>query len=380
METNSQSSRSWPNYALIILFAIFLLIPSLEMIFHFDTTTSRGENRLLAPLPVPPQSLRGLANYLSGWEAYYNDHFGCRRALILWHGKLLLHLFEDDSHEVLVGRDGWLYFSSGRMIDHYRGDSQFSEAELQGWQKLLEQRRNWLARRHIKFIFVLAPNKESIYPEHLPDWLKNPGRSTKADQFFAYMRTHSSVSLLDLRPTLLAAKGSGPLYMQTDTHWNELGAFLGCDQLVRLLADGKVSALKPLSLNAFNQTNALAPGGDLTRMLGVDMVESNAVYLSPKLELPELNLFEPTNETEGLWSFSKQTGGTGSAIVYHDSFGRFWIPFLGYQFKEVDYFRQYFLNPKIITEQQPTVVICEVLERFLNTADPAGLSAQDALP
>jgi len=168
--------------------------------------------------------------------------------------------------------------------------------------------------------------------------------------------------------------------MQTDTHWNQLGAFLGCDQLVRLLVDEQVSGLKPLSLNAFNRTNPLAPGGDLTTMLGVDMVESNAVYLTPKPGLPELNLFEPTNETEGLWSFSKQPGGTGSAIVYHDSFGRFWIPFLGYQFKEVDYFRQYLLNPKIIAEKQPAIVICEVLERFLNTADPAGLSAQDALP
>jgi hypothetical protein len=210
--------------------------------------------------------------------------------------------------------------------------------------------------------------------------LKNPGRSTKADQFFAYMRIHSSVSLLDLRPTLLAAKGSGPLYQQTDTHWNQLGAFLACDQLVRLLADEKVSGPKPLPLNAFNQSNTLAPGGDLARMLGVDMVESNAVDLNPKPQLPELNLFEPTNETEGLWSFSKQPGGTGSAIVYHDSFGRFWIPFLGYQFHEVDYFRQYFLDPKIIAEKQPAIVICEVIERFLDTADPAGLSAQDALP
>jgi hypothetical protein len=384
METSNPASppRRWPGRLLIILFVVLLMLPLLDMAFHFDTTAIQSENRLPAPLPSLPNRIGGLGKFLSDLEAYFNDHFGCRRLLIMWHNKFCRWLFKDNSkpRDVLVGTDGWLFYTGSQMIDRYRGELQFTETELHGWQNLLERRRDWLARRGIKYIFVLAPDKQSVYPEYLPAWLRNIGRQTKTDQFFSYMKAHSTVQLLDLRTTLLAAKKSAPVYKKTDMHWNQFGAFMACEDLIRVLAEQELPRLTPLAPDTFDHTNRLVEGGDLARMLGSSLIESNAIILTPKPELPALEIFDPTVNPSQVMAFSKQPGGHGLAIVYQDSFGRYWVPFLGYQFGEVDYFWQPAFDPKTIEQKKPVVVVNEMVEYLLNTSDPGKLSAKDALP
>ena len=102
-------------------------------------------------------------------EAYFNDHFGFRKRLIRWYRLWRLDLFRDQKgfRSVIAGKDGWYYFNENQMVEHYRGTLQFTPEQLQDWQKYLESYREWLAQRGIKFLFVVAPDKESIYPENL---------------------------------------------------------------------------------------------------------------------------------------------------------------------------------------------------------------------
>ncbi len=381
METTAPTFRRWPDCALIGLFVVFLLLPVLDLAFHIDPTSAQSENRLLAPLPPRPESIAGLKKFLSSWEAYFSDHFGGRRVLIMWHNKLKWSLFKEKSvRNVLVGTDGWMFMSERRMVEHFRGALQFTETELDDWQKLLEHRRDWLAQRGIKYLFVFAPDKQSIYPEYLPAWLKNLGGRTKADQFLAHMRANCTVEVLDLRPALFAVKKSAPAYQKTDTHWNQFGAFMACEDVVRALAENQLPGLTPVALDSFDRTNRLAPGGDLARGIGVSMTESNAVFFTPKPELPALEVFVPTGEHIKDMAFAKNPHGGRLAMVYHDSFGRYWVPFLGYQFGEADFFWQYHLDGPLIERQKPVVVVNEMLERFFNETDPKELSALDALP
>jgi len=373
--------RRWPDRALIGLFVLFLLLPLLDMAFHVDPTSPPSENRLLTPFPPLPDGMAGLKKFLAGWEAYFNDHFGCRKVLVRWHNKLKWSLFKEKSvRNVLVGTDGWMFFSASQMVEHFRGALQFTDQELADWRKLLEHRRDWLAQRGIKYLFVLAPDKQSIYPERLPAWLKNLGGRTKVDQLFAHMRAHSTVEMLDLRPALFAAKKSAPVYLKTDTHWNKFGAFVACEEVVRALAEHQVPGLAPVALDSFDRTNQLVAGGDLARGIGVSMTESNAVFFTPKPELPVLEIFVPTGEHIKDMAFAKNPQGHGRAMVHTDSFGRRWIPFLGYQFGEADFFWQYHLDGPLIERQKPVVVINEMLERFFNVTDPRELFSKDALP
>ncbi len=381
MESTAKKIHHWPARALVVVFFIVLGLPLLDFFFHIDPTSPPNEKRLLAEFPKRPESFDGAKKFLSEWEAYFTDHFGGRNVLVMWQNKLKWSLFHQKSvRDVMGGTDGWLFFPAAQMVEHYRGALQFSDRELSGWQKLLEHRRDWLAARGIKYIFVLAPDKQSIYPEFLPVWLRPLAGHTKADQFFDYMKAHSTVEVLDLRPVLLAAKKSAPVYQKTDTHWNELGGFVAGDAVFRALAKNQLPALTPFLIDEFNRTNRPAPGGDMARSLGVSMTESNGVFFTPKPGLPTLDFFIPVDKHTKDMAFAKNPQGQNRALVFHDSFGRFWVPFFGYQFREVDFFWQYQLDAKLIEPQKPVVVINEMLERFFNITKPAELSALDALP
>jgi hypothetical protein len=100
----------WPDYVLIGLFFGVLSLPLLDGAFHFDPTKPQSENRLLANCPPPPVRLQDVKKYLADWEAFFNDHFGFRNCLILWHNKLKWYGFKEKSTpQVLVGSDGWLF-------------------------------------------------------------------------------------------------------------------------------------------------------------------------------------------------------------------------------------------------------------------------------
>jgi hypothetical protein len=375
--------RRWQDHALISLFALFLLLPLLDLAFHLDPSAPPSENRLPAALPHRPDGFAGLKKFFADWEIYFNDHFGFRKILVNWHNRFKWSFFhEQNANNVLVGTGGWIYMAERRMIEHFCGTLPFTEPELQAWQKLLEHRRDWLAQRGVKYIFVLAPDKHSVYPEFLPVWLKDLGGRTKADQFFDYMKAHSTVEVFDPRPVLFAAKKSAPVYLQTDTHWNQLGCFLVCEEMVRVLAKHQLPEIAPVALDSFDRTNRQPKGGDLLTFRGtpISKTESNAIILIPKTELPEIKTFVPTGSHYQELATAKNPQGHGLAFVYTDSFGHGWIPFLGYQFGEADFYWQYPLDGRLIERQKPVVVINEMLERFFNVTDPGKLFAQDVLP
>jgi len=112
-----------------------------------------------------------------------------------------------------------------------------SEPELAQWKTYLEERQNRRSARNIKSIFVIAPDKQSIYPEMLPVYLLPKG-STRVDQLIAYLReTHSPANVLDLRPVLLEAKHDGLVYFPQDTHWNGRGYFAAYRAISRRLQE-----------------------------------------------------------------------------------------------------------------------------------------------
>ncbi len=148
------------------------------------------------------------------------------------------------------------------------------------------------------------------------------------------------------------------------------------------LAKSPLPGLASVNLASFAVTNRLMPGGDLVGLRGiqVSMAESNAIFLLPKPSLPSLETFIPAGEHVKDMAFAKNPQAQGRAMVYTDSFGRYWIPFLGYHFGEVDFFWQYPLDGPLIERQKPVVVVNEMLERFFNVEDPQNLSSQDLLP
>ncbi|MEI9865249.1 MAG: alginate O-acetyltransferase [Limisphaerales bacterium] len=385
MNTTSTLSTltRWTDTILIALFMTLLWLPTLDSVFHFDRTPARNENRATTIFPKLQLGKDGVQTYVAWLEAYFNDHFGCRKCLVQWHNGLRWSLFKENnknnSGKVLVGKQGWLFYTEEQMIDHYSGLLQFTPEELHGWQVLLEKRRDWLAQRGIAYLFVVTPDKHTIYPEELPRWVTKIHPQTKLDQFFAYMREHSTVPVLDLRPAVRDAKSVHPPYKKTDTHWNSFGGFIAYQKLVPALAHILPELkLEPMLLSSFVLTNRSEAGGDLAGFLGSSMVESNFYSFIPKPGLREFPI-KADHPLDPHITTTTNAYANGSLIMFQDSFALAWFQFLGYHFNQVTYLKRYDLDPARIEREKPNIVVSEMVERNFNIEDPSKLLAKEAL-
>jgi alginate O-acetyltransferase complex protein AlgJ len=134
-----------------------------------------------------------------------------------------------NASQVFVGQDGWLFLgdsylstvSAKRMPDLSlppSGGLSSAAMNLQAWQ-------DWLKTKDVKaFSVLLGADKESAYPDRLPDWAKpiEPHSTT------SYINSLQSSAFVQTKQPLLEAKQKyrEPLYYKTDTHWNHLGAWV----------------------------------------------------------------------------------------------------------------------------------------------------------
>jgi alginate O-acetyltransferase complex protein AlgJ len=388
MSSESCTSRvcAFCNALTVVIFLGLIWMPTLDHFFKLDHADAPGENRLPAKWPV----FKGLGDsreFVSGVEAYFNDHFGFRKRLVRLNNHWKGQLFHDPgSKDVLIGRDGWLFYSGGEMIAHYTGTELWSERELENWRKLLEGRRDWLRARGAKYLLVLPPDKQRVYPEYLPTWLAEDAKPGKVQQLVDYMKAHSTVEILDLTQALVQAKKLQSDYFQTDTHWNMFGGFVAYRAVIEALSR-QIPGLTPLPLDTFTWTAAPPPKTDLARMLGrpESYPEGNSVVYVPQkpFTVPKVQ-FDPVRfphkgPDETRPCFTVNPNGSGKVMVFHDSFACVWYNFLAQHFKEVVYVWQYDWNKPLIERERPDVVIDEILERFLNEEDPVALAHKDQL-
>ena len=142
--------------------------------------------------------------------------------------------------EVILGTDGWLYYigpAGERLLDrHVRGRDPFSQDELDRWRQFLVERTRRFRSLGARYVLVIAPNKESIYPEYLPPWIGPRVGPTRLDQLMSSLKSATDLTVIDLRGAVLADKSASILYYKTDTHWNTRGAYVAYREIMRVLA------------------------------------------------------------------------------------------------------------------------------------------------
>ena len=238
MDMRAQIAASGPREAglrargwlIVALFFGLILAPAATELAQLGAAPGQ-ENRILAPLPQWV-GFRRLRDFTKATDAYIDDHFGLRDRLVHWNSRLRYGLGASSTPKVVIGSDGWLFYAGEKIIEQHTGEDVFTPAELERWVKVMTANRDWLARRGIAFIITIAPDKSTIYPEKLPTYPRPPGRTTRADQLVARLRTTDLV-LVDPREALLEAKRSFPkLYFEGDSHWTQRGAFIAYSQLM----------------------------------------------------------------------------------------------------------------------------------------------------
>jgi len=266
MSEEQPFKRRRMDMLLTLVFCVLVCLPLVGGVMGWDLTHDLGEKRVLAQCPVLGRD--PLGTIPEAFEAFYQDHFGFRNGLIRGHNWIRYKLCKGSSFgKVLFGKNDWLFLTKSGILPDFLGQNPMTAADLDAWKDVLEQRQHWLADRGIHYLFVISPNKATIYPEMLPDHVQRGRGRSRMDQLLDFLRDHSSVNLIDLRPALLQAKTSGLIYHPKDSHWTDRGAFVAYEQICRRLREW-FGDVEPLSSDCFELTTG-REATDLSMMLGL---------------------------------------------------------------------------------------------------------------
>lgn len=326
---------------MIFGFSILICAPGLDHIFHLDPTPVLEENRGLAAAPRFTPDLKNLRAFPSAFDAYYRDHFGFRRFLIHYRNYVLVKWLNESTHEsVVLGKNGWLFHVPRETKEIYSNERTLSEQELSDWLRVLELKRTRFAQKGIHYLFVVAPNKMSIYPEFLPKQAAYEGGRTVQDQLIDYLQKHSDFQILDLREPLRRAKPRGQLYLKADAHWTDVGAYVVYSEIVDRLQTWYPD-IRKLPLGEFRIDEEIRIGGDLAKLLALKDHFRESIprlrhpswkNLSPieRYVAPLLDPYTAEPIKEGSYRVVKSDypGKTLSVMLIGDSFAEAIAPFL----------------------------------------------------
>ena len=324
----------------------------------------------------------GLYNFPVQFESYLNDHFAFRNTLVRRYNKLIKVRLGHESKKVLtVEGNRWLFLK--KTILDYLGHMETSTEDLERWRRVLEGRCAWLMERGICYLFVVPPNKATIYSEYLPKQIRMVKEETRLEKFIAYMKENSFVPILDLREALFEDKKHRQVYFSTDTHWNGFGIFTAYQQLILKIKHclPEISDPLPFDIKRFTLFTVV---GDLVDRGGVEKDEYSDTAQS--FSVDGMYSYSQTENTDAwvLEELSRMSKGNKAivrntynpenklcAVFFHDSFfpGKDYLMARHFGAVHNLWFRaDYDLVKKAVESYHPDVVVDEVQERALYIA------------
>lgn len=346
------------NKKLTVFVAICLvlcMIPSVGMIF-FPTTQST-ENKAMAESPKLFTDDGKFNQFiLQDCGEYFADHIALRNQMIFADAKIQTVLFsESNVSGVVYGKNDWLYYSS--TLDDYLGRTPMSERELFNLAHNVSIIQEYLEERKIDFVFTVPPNKNTLYDDNMPYYynseLEFQHNAVRLESYLAEQNINY-ISLFDL-----FEKQDEVLYLKRDSHWNMKGACLAYNSIMDFLElkHNDCSDSEPI---VEKKTN-----GDLNKMLYsfYGELEENYSYSIP-------NNYVYANDVESVedgWIITENKKGTGTLLMFRDSFADTLIPFISNEFKTAYYSKgQPNAMERYIEGDIPDCVVIEKVERNIS--------------
>lgn len=213
----------------IAILALLILWPLLAATGLLGANGENYENRRLATFPTQIASIEDYVKWPRRIDDFLGDRLPNRGTLLGLNAWIRYHVFATSPVDsVLVGRDGWLFHRMPADIQEAEGRLVRKPYQIRRLRIVLEERHDWLAEQGIDYLVLVAPTKQTIYPEKLPAWLKHsaPRSSRRVLLIEALQQSGSGVALFDFTPALREAKANwgDALYYRHDSHWTYRGA------------------------------------------------------------------------------------------------------------------------------------------------------------
>ncbi len=354
-------SPATANRFAVFAFGLFLALPLAVSLIR-KPSPPENENRPLHDAPPYPRERWQLQSFPFVFDAYFADRTGFRKELLRLRRHAINGTLGDTTSDLVIpGRDGWLFMNvagpSG--LPAVQPDRR---ADLREWAESLEERRSWLAERGIKYVVVVAPEKSSVYPEFLPEWVR---RHPPPDNTAILKET---VPLVDPLPAILAAKATGQqLYFRKDSHWTDAGAFPAYTELGKILAR-ELPGFRTKPIARFRPNPLRVELCDMARALGLppsECAEDVTIYDQPDFSAampPNDELRRQMNAHDDRLRHidsvvAECATGTGKAVFFHDSFGGNLVRMLASDFRRIVSAGTYGFPTNVIEAEKPDVVI-----------------------
>ena len=352
----------------VICFLLVLAVPFVR--FNTSGIISEVENRNLANRPFLIADNRINKNLFSDYSCYFDDRFGGRFHLISLNQRIeqILHknsiLYND---RAIHGKNGlWFYIdeADGDNLKDFYKKNLMNEEQLAVWKQNVKNTADWCQANGIKSIFLICPNKLSVYSEFYP--FPRPKGETRSDQFIKIL-DELGVSYIYPRDVLLQEKKDFdyPLYYETDTHWNSAGAFIA-SRLLKEKIELYFPAIEFPEIEYETEVDYSMGAGDILPMIGVKESKSTQPKVKPVyFENSDFYTYEKNAGTDGVHTIGINKN-LPRALIFRDSFFSALEPFISPLFSEAEYKWKRFRDEDkdYVLEYKPDIIIFESVERY----------------
>jgi alginate O-acetyltransferase complex protein AlgJ len=363
-----------------VIFLTALVLPVVGNIFRLEPDIILME---APPLPLPKfeMNFRVITNTASILrESYLEKLFGFRKLLVRMQNILDVIFLSSSTmfDPVLVTPEKWLDLAKENndlnVVEDFRGVDIYTQEQLDYWVKIYAARKQWLQARGIKYLLVVCPNKNTIYPDRIPSKYNQVHGFTRLDQLIGAIGA-AGIDMVDLRPTLKRERLTTKAYYDTDSHWTTFGALAGYREIIARLSKD-FPGLEAKTLSDFKVVTQPGYLNSLASMLALgNLFPEDRIGFEPKLGY-RARTAEVSYHSQQYFQPSKilevDDPSLPRTVVFRDSFAEELLPLLGEHFSRsvfiwpfpTDRKKVRFFDKDVIIKEKPDVVIEEFVERY----------------
>lgn len=265
---------------------------------------------------------------------------------------------------VIVGKDNWLFYSrlsDGNSISCYQGTNLYSKETLAVIAENLVNQRDFLREQGVEFVLFIAPNKERIYYDEMPNQYGKPADMYAVKQLVEYLADHTDLRVVYPYDELMDARSriDENIYYKTDTHWNDIGAYIGSQALLNELGI-EMPDIEDLDIKLTDEY-----GGDLAAILNLtsQLKKKDQRYTVSGYDTNNIKI---VSEDPFVYMYTAENADPRRIYVNRDSFANAMRLVIGSQFTET-----YIRNTRSYTyddyfSYRPDVYVYEVVERSID--------------
>ena len=376
---------------LIVSFVILCMgLPAAGAVIHrINGYETNDENRRLSEFPKI-NSVKDIEEFPSSFSNWYSDHMFLKPSLVKAKNEADIMLFSElSSDDVVLGKNkNWLFYRSndGQPLETYKRTNLFSEEELEAVVDNLINLKNDVEDCGIKFVLMIAPDKEQVYGDELmPDRIKVADNKGITNQLLdALKNADPDFTVVYPLEALKAGRTEQQLYYETDTHWNMPGAEIACSELFNVILKDSIGSesnqLKALDdINTFAEENVIHRNtytseksklGDLQKLVKLgDKYNSTEFKPVADFERRLISEEKDNNNGEVIWEHYNSLSESSVPIkvyVTGDSFRWHLSPFIEQTAQDTVITSRYYFDTDDLLNEEPDVFVYETAERYIH--------------